>query len=223
MHFLTMNFSCYDGNTDQFDEFSCPREMWKWEGTNQPLLRTRGFDCQTTSLLAFCLQGPGSPGETQLQDFTAVFPNYLVFWDVPLNSQIPSARAKFLSVNYYFQSIAKGLGWDVWKMPLHWKTPNTLLVVGAEQLENSWKKAIPKGFLWRKCFMTPESTCLLVWRKDKPPCFCEQFRDIWLPISLHCYRCTDLLWIAQEKPTYLGLNSLTKHQIGYKNSLCGMW
>lgn len=74
------------------------------EEQTSPILKVRDFDCQTTSLLAFCLQGPGSPGETQLLDFTAVFPNYVVFWDVPLNPEIPSARAKFLSVNHYFQS-----------------------------------------------------------------------------------------------------------------------
>lgn len=107
MHFLTMNFSGYDGNTDHLDEFSSPKEMGKRGGKNKTLLRVRDFDCQTTSLLAFCLQGPGSPGETQLLDFTAIFPNYLVFWDVPLNPQIPLTRAKFLSVNHYFHSSYK--------------------------------------------------------------------------------------------------------------------
>lgn len=31
MHFLTMTFSGYDGNTDQVDEFSCPRKYGKEE------------------------------------------------------------------------------------------------------------------------------------------------------------------------------------------------
>lgn len=68
-----------------------------------------------------------------------------------------------------------------------------LLVVGPEQLGNSWKKAIPKGVLLKKRFMAPESTCTLVQRQDKSPCFSEQFRDLWLQISLHRYRYTELL------------------------------
>lgn len=48
-------------------------------------------------------------------------------------------------------------------MPLRWKAQRGLVVVGAEQLENSWKtagkKAIPKGFLLKN---------IVLWLQNPP-------------------------------------------------------
>lgn len=131
---------------------------------NKPLsserqrFKTHIFDCQTTSSLALCLQGSAPLVRHSCWISQLFFHTRLGFWDVPLEPHVPSSRAKFPSVSHCFQRCVKGLGWG---MPSHWKHRTCkLVVVGDEQLEKSWKRAIPKGLLLKKCCMAPESTCL---------------------------------------------------------------
>lgn len=117
------------------------------------------FDCQTTSSPAFCLQGPGSPGGTQLLDFTAVFPNYPCLLGCPIKSsysisqsQVPLCKSLFPK-----QCERPGLG-DVRDAVAQESTKHA----DCWCLElNSWKTAGKKShsqqrLAEKKCFMAPE-------------------------------------------------------------------
>lgn len=135
----------------------------------------------------------------------------LVFWDVLSNPHIPSAGAKFLFVNHYFQSRVKGLEWEIQGMPLHWKAPNIWAVDGG-----SWTagkqlaRAITSGLLLKKCFMAPESTCM---PEGKINLLVSLSSSETFGYRFPC-RYTELLWVIQEKTAYLGLNFLSKRQTG---------
>lgn len=159
MHFLTMGFSGYDGNIDQVNVFSCPRE---WGETNQPLLRAR--DLRVTSstarpplhLFSVCKVPAPLVGHSCLisqlfsQTDLAFGTSHKILVFHHSWSQIPVSKSLFPK-----QCKKDWAGsWERYHCTGNHQT-SRLLAVGAEQLEDSWEKPFPGASCWKKCFMAP--------------------------------------------------------------------